>query len=104
MTAPVTGEHDRGQRARQLYEDGLSLRQVAERLGVAHTTVRRELQTAGVPLRRRHLRVVPGLPPRPPATLTVAPERSAIAYSADRGWHMVQAPPRWFLELLSDLA
>jgi hypothetical protein len=28
---------------------------------------------------------------------------AAIAYSADRGWHPVQAPPGWFLELLAEL-
>ena len=35
--------------------------------------------------------------------LDVPPADAAIAYTADRGWHMVQAPPGWLLELLAEL-
>lgn len=99
MTAALTGT-DRAGEARQLYEAGLSLRQVAARVGVAHTTVRRLLQDAGVQPR---LSVVPAVPRPPQRVLDVPPGRAAIAYSADRGWHMVQAPPWWFLDLLAEI-
>jgi hypothetical protein len=87
-----------------LYEDGLSLREVGARLGVSHVTVKRLLDGAGVPLRRGHLKAVPDLPSRPGSRpLHVSPEAVAIAFTADRGWHMVQAPPGWFLDLLAEL-
>ncbi|MFQ1002628.1 helix-turn-helix domain-containing protein [Modestobacter sp. SSW1-42] len=104
MTAALTGNADRLQLVRELYKDGLSLRQVAARVGVAHTTVRRLLEGAGVTIRQRHLRVVPDAPRAAQGALDVPPADAAIAYTADRGWHMVQAPPGWFLELLAELA
>ncbi|WP_167759165.1 hypothetical protein [Blastococcus sp. TF02A-35] len=53
-------------------------------------------------MRRPRLWVVPDAP-RPAQPLQVAPERAALAFTADRGWHMVQAPPAWFLDLLAEL-
>lgn len=122
---------ERRQLERRLYEEeGLSLREVAERVGVTHNAVKKDLLAVGVRLRparrptskaavtpasrqvtaprRRHLRAVPDWPPRAvqapmPVPLDVPPERAAIAYPADRGWHMVQAPPGWFLDMLAEL-
>ena len=123
----TTGQLVQLQEARQLYEDGLSLRQVAARVGITHNAVKKRLLKAGVTLRpahrpitntnaaavrarerrqasrRRYLRVVPDAPRPAQRALTVPPERTAIAFTADRGWHMVQAPPGWFLELLAEL-
>ncbi|KGH48244.1 hypothetical protein IN07_03310 [Modestobacter caceresii] len=95
------------QEARELYEGGLSLRQVGALLGISHTRVHARLQAEGVPMRaaaprRRHLQLVTAPPPRP-APLVVPPERAAMAFTADRGWHLVQAPPAWMLEMLSEL-
>jgi hypothetical protein len=33
----------------------------------------------------------------------VPPEQAAIAYTADRGWHMTEVPPAWFLDLLAEM-
>jgi len=104
----------REERAVELYEQGLTTRQAAEQL-------------AGVPVGRlslpaagwgrheqegtrcrdqspwRHLQAVSDVPSWHMRPLDVPPGRAAIAYSADRGWHMVQAPPGWFLELLAEV-
>lgn len=104
MTSPAaTGQPER---AVELYAQGLSLRQVGEQLGIAHTTVRTLLLRAEVPLAlpgRRHLTVVPDHRSRRPAVMQVAPDRATVAYTADRGWHMTQAPPGWFLDMLAEL-
>jgi DNA-binding CsgD family transcriptional regulator len=100
---------ERQVRAAELYQQGLSLRQVAARLGVSHTTVKRDLH--GVQLRPRALRVVrdplPGrLVPDPAGaspTRFVPPERAALAFTPERGWHMTQAPPSWFSDLLAEM-
>jgi transcriptional regulator with XRE-family HTH domain len=104
MTAALEDGGRRLERVLDLYSSGLSLRQVAGRVGVSHTTVRRLLEGAGVPIRQRHLLVVPNDPWPAQRALDVPPAEAAIAYSADRGWHIVQAPPTWFLELLADHA
>nr|WP_255411596.1 helix-turn-helix domain-containing protein [Blastococcus sp. TBT05-19] len=97
----MAGGQGRGREARRLYEEeGRSLRQVAARMGVSHSTVRRLLLEQGVSMRRPRLWAVPDAPP---AALQVAPERASIAFTADRGWHLVQAPPGWFLDLLAEL-
>lgn len=104
MSAPAV--HGGAEQARELYEAGLSLRQVAARLGVSHTKVQHDLLRAGVRLRqqhRRHLAVVPDRPPRRPPLLEVPPERAAVAFTADRGWHLVDAPPGWLLDVLAEL-
>ena len=103
MTAALTARGDRQQRARELYASGLSLRQVGAQLGVSHTTVRFLLAGGGPAPRQRHLRVVPDAPRAARPVLQVPPGRAALAYSADRGWHMTEAPPGWFLELLAEL-
>lgn len=103
MTAAPTGRDDRRQRARELYAELGSLRQMAARMGVSHTTVRFLLADAGTTPQRRHLRVVPEAPRAAQSALQVPPDRAAIAYSAVRGWHMTQAPPGWFLEMLAEL-
>jgi hypothetical protein len=103
VTAALNGA-DRTEQARQLYGEGLSLRQVAARMGIAHTTVRTLLLTGRTEPRRPHLRAVQDLPSRAESRkLQVPPERAAIAFTADRGWHMVQAPPGWFLDLLAEV-
>jgi hypothetical protein len=82
---------------------------VGQRLGLTDVTVLRDLRALGVstrpPGRRsvRHLRVVPDASRTAQRVLDVPPGEVAIAYSADRGWHMVQAPPGWLLELLAEL-
>lgn len=101
MTAPAVPA--RAERARELYEAGLPLRRVAERLGVTHTTVARDLRAGGVRTRRRHLTAVPDVRSGHPPPRTVDPVRPAIAFTAARGWHMVETPPGWFLDLLADL-
>jgi len=117
LTAALPDRQGRAERARELYESGMSLRQVGAVMGVAHTTVRFLLAAGEAPEHPRHLQAVPASAraPRPtvqrqvvptraePRPMTVEAERAAIAYSADRGWHMVQAPPGWFLELLAEL-
>ena len=100
MTAAIADGEDKAVEARRLSAEGLSLRQVATRLGVSHTTVRFWLAGASQSLRPRHLQAVP---PRSPATLHVPPDRAAMAYTADRGWHLVQAPQAWALDLLAEL-
>ncbi|TFV52658.1 helix-turn-helix domain-containing protein [Blastococcus sp. TF02A_35] len=86
---------------RRLYEaERWSLRQVAAHLGVSHSTVRWLLLEQKVAMLRPRLWVAPDAPPAP---LQVALERAAIAFTADRGWHMVQAPPAWFLDLLTEI-
>jgi hypothetical protein len=92
---------ERRQRAAELYEQGLTLRQVGERLGVNKSTVHADLVRAGVPL--RHLRLVPDPAPAR-ATRFIPPDGSAVAFTAERGWHMTSAPPGWFLDLLADIA
>jgi hypothetical protein len=90
----------RRERACSLYEQGLTLQLVAERLGVARSTVHQDLVRAGVGL--RHLRLVPDPAPAQ-ARRFVPPDGAAVAYTADRGWHMTQAPPGWFLDLLAEV-
>lgn len=126
MTAPA--RLDQPLTARQLYEEGLSLLAVADRLGVSYSRVRRELLRAGVTLRparrpsrhaspaasgdasrsappRRHLHPVPDQAPirSAPRPLMVAPERAAIAFTADRGWHMTSAPAGWLLDVIAEV-
>ena len=103
MTAAHASGQDRLPQVAELYASGLSLQQVAARVGVSHTTVRRQLEDAGVAIRQRHLRVVPDAPRPAQGALDVPPGEAAIAYRADRGWHMVQAPPGWFLELMAEI-
>ena len=106
MTAALPDRQGRAERARELYESGLSLRQVGAAMGVAHTTVRFLLAAGEVvpqprpAAQRRQAAVVSRAAPHP---LDVPPERAAIAYTPERGWHMVQAPPRWFLDLLIEV-
>lgn len=82
--------------------------EVAERLGISSATVRQHLRAAGVPI-SRHLTVVRKAPvdrerpPGTPAPLVVPPERAAVAFTADRGWHLVDAPPRWLLDKPAEL-
>ncbi|RBY94092.1 hypothetical protein DQ244_01650 [Blastococcus sp. TBT05-19] len=86
------GELTRDERSRQVAEltaEGWSRAEVAELLGVACSTVYADL----VRLRERSA----------PIPLDVSPERAAIAFTADRGWHVVQAPPAWFLDLLAEV-
>ena len=102
---PVTAATTDSQQARQLYEDGLTLRQVAGLLGISTTQVWRLLQAAGVPMRGAHrgnLRLVTEAPAPAPAPRAL-PEGAAVAFTADRGWHLVQAPPAWMLDLLAEL-
>ena len=105
MTAAPVSQQDRTAEARQLYENGLSLRQMGARLGVSQVTVGRLLRDAGVPMRKaaRHLRVVPDVRARCSPALQVPPDRAAMVYTADRGWHTVQSPPAWALDLLAEL-
>jgi len=100
---PPASVDERRRRVLELHQEGLSLRQVAARVGVAHTTVRQDLAVMGSEPHQRHLSVVPDAPRPAQQALDVPPECAAIAYSAGRGWHMVQAPPGWFLELLAEL-
>ena len=99
MTAALPDREDVARQARELYAAGRSLRQGGAALGIAHTTVRFLLAGGDQPPRRRHLRVVPDAGP----AFRPAPERVAMAYTADRGWHLVQAPPAWALDLLAEL-
>jgi len=103
MTAALTGRGDRQRRARELYAELGSLRQVGAELGVSHTTVRFLLAGGEPAPRQRHLRVVPDASRAAQPVLRVSPERAAIAYSTGRGWHITQTPPGWFLDLLADL-
>lgn len=107
MTAPAVLRRRR-ETTRELYGQGLSMRQVADRLGVDAMTVHRDLVRVGAEIRNRHLTVVRDRPRRrrepvsPPPLRFVPPEGAAVAFTADRGWHMVEAPPGWFLDLLAE--
>jgi predicted ArsR family transcriptional regulator len=52
VTAALTGGAARLQLVRDLYEDSLTLRQVAARVGISHMTVRRLLKAGDVPVRQ----------------------------------------------------
>ena len=58
MVANVTAEQIEAKKARvaealRLHDEGLSIKQTAERMGVAHETVRRYLRANGVPFKRK---------------------------------------------------
>lgn len=106
MTARASAH--RAETVVELYGQGLSLRQVAARLGVSHMTVKRDLADGKRLPRERHLRVVRDRPRRRravrPAAVFVPPAGAAIAFTADRGWHLTEAPPGWFMDLLAELS
>jgi hypothetical protein len=104
----------------ELYESGLSLRQVGARLGMSHTAVKHRLLVTGVRLRlpssqappmcrlpehlevsvltaERHLLSLAqavALDPAPvPSRQHVTPERAAVAITAACGWHMTERQP-----------
>lgn len=52
-------KHQRiSEKAAQMYEDGLSVEAVAEKLGVAYRTARKAIQMQGVVFRDPHARLV----------------------------------------------
>jgi predicted ArsR family transcriptional regulator len=97
---------DRRARASELYRAGRSLHAIADELGVTERSVYRYLRADAV-LPRRKPAAGSGRPRRRRRRVAVerhAPfERAAIAFTADRGWHMTEAPPGWFLDLLAEL-
>jgi len=103
VTAAPSGQESLRRRVRELSDAGRSLRQIGAELGVSHTTVRFLLASGETVTQPRHLRVVRDASRAAQPVLRVSPERAAIAYSTGRGWHMTQAPPGWFLDLLADL-
>lgn len=54
-------------------------------------------------IRPRHLAAVPATPAPQAQPREVHPDRAAIAYTADRGWHMTEAPPEWLLDILAEV-
>ena len=109
MTAALNIDQDRqlqAVEAVELYPEGLTVAEVAERRGRSRSVVRTDLRRASVQMRPgspRPLYLVRDRDRQPPAPLHVPPERAAMAYTADRGWHLVQAPPAWALDLLAEL-
>lgn len=115
---------ERRQRTAELYVGGMSLRQIAARVGVTHSMVKKDLQRVGVKLRRpgNPTGATPARPHRAPrsraaprqqgvrqaagrtpAPVFLPPGGVAVAFTAERGWHMTQAPPGWFLDLLAEV-
>lgn len=86
---------------RELYESGLTQGQVALQLNICVDTVRRDLRSLGVqsPTMARTYRHVTPLRPVQLAN----PTAPAVAFSAARGWHVVDAPPAWALDMLANL-
>lgn len=93
--------HERRQEAAELYRQGLTIYEIADRVGVTSPTVWRDLVEAGVIPHMRHRYPAARKPRRRPPVIT--PERAALAFTADRGWHMVQAPPGWLLDALAEM-
>jgi hypothetical protein len=69
---------------------------VRVRVGMLPAADRRELDRRTRP---RHLTAVPAAPPAP---REVRPDCAAIGYTAERGWHMTEAPPSWLLDILAE--
>lgn len=101
--APVEARRQaRRERVGELRGQGLGIREIAEELRVSTNTVQGDLHALRgepVPLRAPRRRR-PGLEP---VTAPAGLPRPGIAFTAERGWHLVEAPPGWLLDLLAEV-
>lgn len=96
-----TVETPRAELVRELYESGMTQGQVALKLRISIDAVRKDMRSRGV--RPRLMVVNSRHVTKGPPVMQVDPSSVAVAFSADRGWHLTKVPPAWTLEMLADL-